>query len=218
MYTAYSLLIGCKVAADIAFLVDSSGSIRDKNPSDGSYDNWQLLLDFIANIVDHLYIGTEFSDTRVGLIRFSDTAELEFTLDRYTTKNELINRIKSLKYAGSFTNTQAALNLLHTRLFGTAGDRLNVPNIAIVITDGESNIRRENTIPEAETARAKGAYVFSIGITNSINRDELRQMSSFPHQEKLNWFTSLDFKRLDDILSLVVASVCPSPPPVVGKY
>ena len=37
--------------ADIAFLLDSSGSIRDNNPADKSYDNWNLVLTFLADIV-----------------------------------------------------------------------------------------------------------------------------------------------------------------------
>ena len=36
-----------------------------------------------------------------------------------------------------------------------AGDRDLVPNYAIVITDGESNIQPENTIPKAIEARLK---------------------------------------------------------------
>ena len=32
----------CHVNADIAFVIDNSGSIRDKNPDDSSYDNYEL--------------------------------------------------------------------------------------------------------------------------------------------------------------------------------
>lgn len=46
----------CQVQADICFLIDSSGSIRDNNPTDGSYDNWQLLLNFVKSIINHFPI------------------------------------------------------------------------------------------------------------------------------------------------------------------
>ena len=48
------------------------------------------------------------------------------------------------------THTAAALNLMCTQMFTPDnGDRYDVPNYAIVITDGESNINPELTLPEA---------------------------------------------------------------------
>ena len=43
--------------ADLIFVIDSSGSIRDKNPKDKSYDNWNFTLGFINNLVDQLDIA-----------------------------------------------------------------------------------------------------------------------------------------------------------------
>ena len=42
---------------DIVFVIDSSGSIRDLNPTDGSYDNWELTLKFVADIINSFTIG-----------------------------------------------------------------------------------------------------------------------------------------------------------------
>ena len=47
-----ALCTECAVQADICFLIDSSGSIRDNNPADGSFDNWNLLLGFVRAIVN----------------------------------------------------------------------------------------------------------------------------------------------------------------------
>ena len=35
---------------DVCIVIDSSGSIRDNNPSDGSYDNWSLMLNFVKEV------------------------------------------------------------------------------------------------------------------------------------------------------------------------
>ncbi len=35
---------------DLCIVIDSSGSIRDNNPSDGSYDNWSLMLNFVVEV------------------------------------------------------------------------------------------------------------------------------------------------------------------------
>ena len=54
---------------DLVFVVDSSGSIRDNNPDDGSFDNWELILEYIYDVVDVLQIGENFN--RVGLVAYS---------------------------------------------------------------------------------------------------------------------------------------------------
>ena len=36
---------------DLCIVIDSSGSIRDNNPSDGSYDNWELMLVFVQEVI-----------------------------------------------------------------------------------------------------------------------------------------------------------------------
>ena len=55
------------------------------------------------------------------------------------------------------TNTQAALGVMRRELFSSGrGDRIGVDNIAILVTDGYSNIDRFNTIPEAERAKDDG--------------------------------------------------------------
>ena len=71
----------CQVHADIAFVIDNSGSIRDKNPEDQSYDNYNLLKQFVKDILARLDIGPE--TTRVGAVRFSTQARLMFNLVQY---------------------------------------------------------------------------------------------------------------------------------------
>ena len=35
---------------DLCIVIDSSGSIRDNNPRDNSYDNWALVLQFVSRV------------------------------------------------------------------------------------------------------------------------------------------------------------------------
>lgn len=95
------------------------------------------------------------------------------------------------------------------------GDRSNVPNIAIVITDGVSNKDKDRTIPDAEAARAKGIRIFSVGITNKIDEDELRRMASLPQEINKQYFTTPSFNMLSNILDTIVAQTCITPPPDV---
>ena len=50
----------------------------------------------------------------------------------------------------------------------------------VVITDGESTYDSELTLPYAEEARNQGIVILSIGVSSSINVDEVKKMSSSP--------------------------------------
>lgn len=41
---------------DVCVVIDSSGSIRDNNPADGSFDNWELLLEFVKQVQSTLHL------------------------------------------------------------------------------------------------------------------------------------------------------------------
>jgi len=58
------LVAACLI--DICFVVDHSGSIRDKNPP--GVDNWDLILDFMARLVSQIDVGVD--RTHVGAVSF----------------------------------------------------------------------------------------------------------------------------------------------------
>ena len=60
---------GCYNDVDIGFIIDGSGSIRKANPPDQSYDNWKVMMEFIAELIDRL----PRSGTRVGAVLFGNT-------------------------------------------------------------------------------------------------------------------------------------------------
>lgn len=193
--------------ADVVFVIDSSGSIRDNNPEDESYDNYNLLLQFVANVTNELNTG--IYQTRIGLVRYSATAESVFFLNSYFDKAELISAILSVGYMGSDTNTSGALREMRTVQFTLEnGDRGGIPNVAIVITDGVSTIDTNLTIPEAEQARADNITVFSVGVTDKIDGTELRGISSLPQIVNNNYFTSIDFTTLSAVKDRLVESTC----------
>ena len=128
-----------EVVLDIVFVVDSSGSIRDTNPADGAYDNWTLLLDFIVNLLSKLNVGQ--LGTHVGLVLYSNRANNEFFLNTYSGEEDVKRAVRRSAYIGGYTNTSGGLRaMMHDQFTFTHGDRPNVPNVAIVITDGHSNL------------------------------------------------------------------------------
>lgn len=52
--------------------MDSSGSIRDANPLDGSYDNWEIVKDFAAQFAQNMALLTvEGGETRIAVVRIT---------------------------------------------------------------------------------------------------------------------------------------------------
>ena len=73
-----------------------------------------------------------------------------FYLNTYASKQDVLQSLNYATYEGQRTNTADALNLLRTEVFNLAnGDRQDVENYAIVVTDGNSNINERMTIPAA---------------------------------------------------------------------
>ena len=57
-------------------------------------------------------------------------------------------------------------------MFGAAGDRPGVVNVALVVTDGlpTVGVQRDNTVPNAEAARGRGVVVSSIQTSSMEGR------------------------------------------------
>ena len=177
----------CTSDLDVVFIIDGSGSIRDANPADGSFDNWNLLLTFVANIVDNLPVSA--SGTHVAAVVFSDVGEMLFRLSQYTDNAAVRRAILNTPYPGRNTNTSGGLYIARSQVFTAQnGDRPQIPNVAIVLTDGKSTFDRQKTVPYAEDLQRDGVEVITIGITNSIDEVELKSMSSPPQQQRRKLF------------------------------
>lgn len=206
--------LGCASSVvDLVFVLDSSGSIRDNNPDDGSYDNWLLLLQFVANVIDRLSISS--TNTRVGVVVFSDIGDNVFYLNTFNDKSSVKNAVLNIGYVGSNTHTAAGIRAMHYEQFiSQNGDRSNVENIAVIVTDGVSTTNNHTTVPEAVSARNDGIRIFSVGITANVNEVELRKMSSSPQIEGQNYWRSSDFTMLNEIIDKLVSETCGTPAPI----
>ena len=193
---------------DLCFLIDSSGSIRDNNPPGGTPDNWNLQLDFLSRLVDLFTIGP--TATKVGVVVFSEQVNLVFNMDRYTDAQSIKEAILELTYLGQTTNTPEGLKVTREQCFNQAnGERPGILNLAIFISDGvpfPAN-RKDPAIREAEALKGV-ATVVAIGVTDVIDRDLLRTISSSPQVENQNWFVAVDFSELDIIRRSVGEGTC----------
>ncbi|NXA48113.1 CO6A6 protein, partial [Nothocercus julius] len=170
--------------ADIVFLVDESSKIGSKN--------FQLIRTFLLKVVNALDIGS--SNVRVGLVLYSNEPRLEFTLDTFKNKQEILNYLKNLPYRGGQPYTGRAIEFLRKIVFTKeAGSRekQGVQQIAVVITDGQS---LDNYIEPASKLRRKGVTVYAVGIQNITENGKLDKIATYPpnkHVFNLKFFLQL---------------------------
>ena len=189
---------GCPARGlDLVFVLDASGSM--------GIDDFQKIKAFAENVTNTFVIGPQ--DTQVGAIVFSNIANIPFQLNSFTDRSAVVQAIRQIVFFGLYTNTADALRTLRLDVLTTeAGARPQmsaIPRVAIVVTDGGSNINSSRTIPEAEAVRGAGITVFAVGIGNRINMAELNAMASSPNfVSLLNDFDVLGFQSLQRILSV----------------
>ena len=175
--------------------------------------NFERTKSFVIKVIENLYVSQD--GVSIATIVFSIDVDLVFNLDKYRTKQEITNAIRNITYLeGSGTNTAGALTAMRDRVFGSStSNRLNVPDIAIVITDGASTENRELTIPVARKVHDAGIRVFAIGVgaTSGEFRKEMLGIGSDPDSDHV--FTVSDFETLHQIEETLVKRTCRGPIP-----
>ena len=86
--------------------------------------------------------------------------------------------------------------------------RFNVPNLCILLTDGVSNEDEDQTLLVAQQAKDEGIEIISIGIGYAINEEEIKDISSAPHELNKNYFTTPTFYALANIKNLIIDLKC----------
>lgn len=188
----------CYAQVDLVFIMDASTSITWINSG-----NWDIMKNFVKVIAGAFPIAQDA--TRVSVIKFSDGASVEFFLDQFSTSSEVSAAIDRISHTGGETNLPAALELLRVDVLDPRrGDRQNIKNIAIVITDGQTNVNEDRLETEIQMAKDANIEIFAIGITEDIKEEQLNLIASNPDQT----FRATDFGVLDNILSDVIARAC----------
>ena len=187
----------CDGAVDVVFIVDSSGSIRSSR--------YPLVLDYVKGIVKSLEVHPDRA--RVGLITFGDEATVRFHLNTYATKEDVLQAIDNLPWTRGRTNTADAIHKVRTEMFTSSnGDRFDPPNMAVIITDGQSNVNEEDTLPEAMEARLEGIHMMAVAVGTSQTSLEIKGLASDP--DSVNVFRVEEFGELVNMTLPVVDAMC----------
>ena len=182
---------------DIIIILDSSTSVGD--------DNYNKMKSFCKDFLKNADLDS--GNVRVGIVSYSTGVHIEFNLNTYSTSKDIIAAIDAIPYRYGSTNTADGLRTMRTQMYTAAnGDRKDVPNVVIILTDGVSNINSRRTIPEAEQARAEGIHIYAVGIGLRDTR-ELDAMASVPASE--NSFNVQSFDELAALTDRVFQAFCP---------
>ena len=147
---------------------------------------------------------------RVGAVTFSTAVEVEFKLNKYKKSSQISNHIGKLKYTAGATNIAGGLNETRNVLFKKGnGDREDVPNFVVVITDGKSNINKPYTIPYAKQLKDDGASIYALAIGKELrdSHQEILDMVSKPAKDNFQLINS--YKDLLDLKSIIFSNICP---------
>nr|XP_023967847.1 collagen alpha-3(VI) chain isoform X5 [Chrysemys picta bellii] len=180
-------------SADLIFLIDGSNNI-------GSV-NFPAIRDFLVNFIERLSVGTQ--EIQIGVVQYSDQPRTEFSLNRYSTKADVLNAVKALSFlGGEEANIGAALESVVENHFTRAGgSRIEegVPQVLVLISGGESS----DDIREAVLAvKQASIFSFSIGVLNADSA-ELQQIAT----DGSFAFTALDIRNLADLQELLLPNI-----------
>ena len=172
----------CKSVADIAFILDSSGSVGKKYKQE-------------KNLIKSLIKAFELAKggTHAGVVTFSRYATLSIKLNQYFTLSSFDKAVDDIPLMRGGTRIDRALKLASNELLKPGnGARKNVPKIVILLTDGLS---RGKPVPIAEKMRKDGITIIAVGITQFINKKQLTQISGgkFYHAKDLAVLKSKSF-------------------------
>ncbi|ESO97298.1 hypothetical protein LOTGIDRAFT_231503 [Lottia gigantea] len=159
---------------DIAFVFDSSSSIW--------YQNFTKAQKFVTSFIDPFYIGPH--NVRIGIMMYADQVYTGPNDVYYFTNNQNkadVDRfIAGLQwYAGERTETGLGIEFMRKNIMSEA--RTGVRHICIVITDGESQDSKK-TADEAKLARNAGIQMMAVGVSESVNEEELNKIAGDPSQ------------------------------------
>ena len=186
---------------DVAFLMDSSGSIKDF---------YQIEKNFVKLMAKSFGIPESKSRVAIQLYSNKDKQSVEVNFDQtFNSTREFERAVDNLPFFGGETRIDKALELAHGKVFPLA--KKGVPQIAVVLTDGEQTDEQgaKDLKDASEPLRSAGVRILAVGI-GKVNYKELRLMTENDEDAiKIDNFNQLKLK-----MSSIANQLCK----LAGKY
>ena len=192
--------VTCPKAADILLVLDQSTSVVVGDPN---FDNWYVsVLGFAKSVAGAFPIGRNL--TQVAVMKFSTSVEIVFNLDAYSNRESLLNAIDNINITGGWTNFAKALRTGRAMFVPSRGARIAVPKLLIMLTDGVPSRDTTITLEEANTTKAAGIIIYTVGVGVDVDKEELRNIAS----KREYFFFATNFTELNNVLPYIMANLC----------
>ncbi|KAM3917834.1 collagen alpha-3(VI) chain isoform 12-T12 [Leptodactylus fuscus] len=178
-------------SADLVFLIDGSNNVGRAG--------FNSIRDFLVNYVERrLEVGR--SRMQIGVVQYSDDVKIEFTLDEHTTKSNLINAMKNLRFSGGEeANMGAAIEYVVEQLFSSAGGSRRdegIPQSLVVIAGSPSS---DDLREAANALKLNSIITFGIAAERADN-NELQQIAT----DDSFVFTTPQFQVINQLESQII--------------
>uniref|UniRef100_A0A3Q1HQC5 VWFA domain-containing protein n=1 Tax=Anabas testudineus TaxID=64144 RepID=A0A3Q1HQC5_ANATE len=195
---------------DFVFLLDGS---------DGTRTGFPAMRDFVQRVVETLSVDD--NKDRVSVVQYSRDPAVQFYLNTYTTKGEILDTVRGLRHKGGRPlNTGAALQYLRDNVFtASAGSRRleGVPQVLVLLSGGRSS---DSVDAPASALKQLGVLTFAIGTSRS-DRSEMQKIAHDPsYALSVSEFTDLPSvqQQLQSSVDEEVTKTTPELPTVPGMF
>jgi len=174
----------CTSVADVAFLLDSSGSLKTEYHKEKA---------FLKRVVDTF--GLSEDGFRAGVVTFSYGADISIKFDDHYDSASFNRAVDNIPLVGATTRIDLALKKAKKELFTAKnGARVAAAKFVVLITDGSQTYLPGVTNPcqITDEMRAEGTTVIVMGIGEDTDPATLAKMAGGPeHAHKAQTFDNL---------------------------
>lgn len=170
-----NFLYGLDGIYDLGFIIDGSRSV--------GYYGFVATKMFLLELIEKLDIG--FHKTHIGAIVYGGHPQLICSFSDLKSQNSvplLKLRILGWELPGGDKRTDKALIYAAKYLYSNrGGDRIGVPNVLVVITDGNTAYNSEQYGDVLAPLKDRGVNIIAVGI-GDVGRDELIKIAMGRHE------------------------------------
>ena len=182
-------------------------------------NTWRETLNFIQTFVQSSRVGR--NDLRFALVTYDSDARVVFYFNSNYDSDAIITAVRNAQEStvDSFQYALAdALRLVRTDVFlPTRGDRPNIANVVIIITNNDQNFARRARDTEATNQIKQTGARIIVNYVSSGSDNQLRQLASDPN----DYLVFADTATFVNSITTIAGTACRAsqitPAPPTGK-
>ena len=182
---------------DVAFIMDSSGSIKRAE----FYEERLLVKKLVEQVTA--------TGNREALILFGSSASVKAQLGQYDTAEKYIEVVQKLRKKNGRTRIDRALNVAVDEVFSSA--RPYAYKIVVVLSDGVQSRGAKSLRESSRPLRQANVRVLAVGIGTGMAKNRLRLMTGSDDDV-------VDVKDIEGHLQYIITNIYRNPCGAVRKY